>query len=156
MWKMDMCINEVKISQMITTPEKAWHPIIFIRGEVASSKNSRRNFYGFNPKTGKKGMNSLPSAFASEYMGNALKQLLVHRIAWFEGVRCVLLGKELEVGFFFNRKTNRRFDYINILQSVADQMVKARYIEDDCVEFFKPVFLGWKKDADNPGVEIYL
>jgi len=58
------------------------------------------------------------------------------------------------VGFFFVRDSKRRFDYVNIVQVIADLMVKFGWMEDDNADFFVPVFLGYKVDKLNPGVEI--
>lgn len=149
-----MITQSNSIAIPITTPEKMWKPVCFIRGEVASSKNSRRNFYGNNPRTGKKQMMSLPSKFASSYMNNAMKQLLVSRRDWFNRIEG--LKPPLHIGFYFHRETNRKADYSNLVQAIQDCMVKLKYIEDDNMTCLVPHFLGNEKNKENPGVMIYL
>ena len=58
--------------------------------------------------------------------------------------------------FEITRKTKRRFDYINIIQNLADMMTKANYIEDDDANHFLPVFKEYNVDKDNPSVTFYF
>lgn len=139
--------------------QKNWQPVIFIRGEIASSKNSRRCFLKYSKRTGRKEIINLPSAFAASYMKNASKQLLVHKKYWQDRILSHgAYGTDLaiEVGFYFFRKSIARFDYVNVIQSLADEMVRTGYIQDDSMNYFKPVFLGWQKEPKNPGVQLYL
>jgi hypothetical protein len=62
----------------------------------------------------------------------------------------------LTVHFKFFRKTKRRFDYINILQSLADNMVKHGWLRDDCADEFLPVFELYDVDKLYPRVEIWV
>lgn len=140
--------------ETITTPEKMWKPFAFISGEVASSKNSRRNISKRNRKTGKRITISLPSEFASNYMKSAFVQFLGVRREWLSTIDTT--NRPLHVGFYFYRKTEGRADYSNLVQAVQDCMVKALLIEDDNMSCLIPHFLGHQKDAENPGVMIYL
>lgn len=65
-------------------------------------------------------------------------------------------GKEypLKVQFFVYRKTKRIWDWLNIIQGLADAMTKAGYWPDDNTNYFTPVFKGWAVDKDNPRTEI--
>ena len=63
------------------------------------------------------------------------------------------------VGMHFIRGTKHRWDFHNMVQGVADLMVKHKWIPDDNVDFFMPEaieiegeFYGY--DKDNPGVYI--
>jgi hypothetical protein len=60
----------------------------------------------------------------------------------------------IKVGFYFNRDSKRKFDFINAAQIVQDLMVKHNYLPDDNCDYLVPVFLGYKVDKSNPGVEI--
>lgn len=62
----------------------------------------------------------------------------------------------LRVGFFIYRQTKRRWDFINIIQGLADCMTRYGYWPDDNVEYFIPVFLGWAVDKKNPRVEMTI
>lgn len=139
-------------------PEKDWSPVMFIEGDVASSKNSRVNFYGFNKKTGQKSMTSLPSKFARKYMQSCVIQLIEKRKLWYMAKDRVKPDPKLplEVGLYFFRRTKGRWDYTNMTQAIADCMVRTYYIQDDSVEFFKPVYLGYEKSKGTPGVQLYL
>lgn len=65
-------------------------------------------------------------------------------------------GKELplKVSFTFVRNSKHKFDYVNPLQTVLDLMVRYEWIEDDNADIILPVFLPYKYDKENPGVEI--
>jgi hypothetical protein len=78
----------------------------------------------------------------------------------------------VKVGFHFIRKDNRRFDFHNALQVVADRMVHHQWIEDDDIEHFIPVplyyappvkYINWEFNSgwytvskSNPGVCIRI
>jgi Holliday junction resolvase RusA-like endonuclease len=62
----------------------------------------------------------------------------------------------LKVGFYFIRDSKARFDYTNIVQKVADMMVDAGWIDDDDMDHFNPVFLGYEVDKANAGVQISI
>ena len=54
----------------------------------------------------------------------------------------------------FYRDSHRRFDYVNLIQSVQDFLVKARIIGDDCADLFVPIVAGYEYDKDNPRCEL--
>jgi Holliday junction resolvase RusA-like endonuclease len=62
----------------------------------------------------------------------------------------------LRVQFTIYRKNKQRFDYVNIIQSLADQMVKAGYLQDDSADYFIPVFEPYEVDGKNPRTEITI
>lgn len=49
----------------------------------------------------------------------------------------------LQVGFYFHRDSRRRFDYINVVQVLADLFQAVGWLEDDDASHFVPVFLGY-------------
>ncbi len=118
--------------------------MIFIPGNVASSKNGRRNFRG----------RSLPSVACAKYYKESKKY-------WEDKENkkkflAMAKGKEfpLYVEFTFVRSSKRRFDFINPCQTVQDLMVKAGWLEDDNANFIIPVFKPHSYDKEKPGVYI--
>lgn len=64
--------------------------------------------------------------------------------------------KPYKVEFTFVRKSRHKFDYVNPLQTVLDQMVKYKWIEDDNADEIKPSFGDYIYDKMNPGVTIKI
>jgi Holliday junction resolvase RusA-like endonuclease len=64
--------------------------------------------------------------------------------------------KPLKIAFKIYRKTRRRFDYVNIIQSLLDLMVKHNWIIDDNADEILPVFWEYEVDKYNPRVEISI
>lgn len=64
--------------------------------------------------------------------------------------------KPLKIAFKIYRQSHRRFDYVNIVQSLLDLMVKHKWIEDDNADEILPVFREYEVDKDNPRVEISI
>lgn len=64
--------------------------------------------------------------------------------------------KPIKVAFKIYRKTHRKFDYVNIVQSLLDLMTKHHWIEDDNADEILPVFWEYEVDKDNPRVEISI
>ena len=64
--------------------------------------------------------------------------------------------KPLKIAFKIYRKTRRRFDYVNIIQSLLDLMVKHNWIIDDNADEILPVFREYEVDKYNPRVEISI
>jgi len=60
----------------------------------------------------------------------------------------------LEMYFF--RRDKRRFDYINLAQSVQDALVDSKIIPDDNMTQIIPLFLGYKVDFTNPRCEVKI
>lgn len=127
--------------------------MIRIYGEIHSSKNSRQ--IHTNRKTGRQFVAKSKAAKADEEMFD--EQLSLQILRWEE-----MAGTEdnrsypLRVYFRFIRKTHARWDFANLVQGVADAMVKVGYIPDDDVEHFIPEYDGHSVDKENPGVVIRL
>lgn len=64
--------------------------------------------------------------------------------------------KPVKVHFKFIRGSKHKFDFVNPLQSVLDEMVKYGWIPDDNADEILPVFEKYSYDKDNPGVIIKL
>ena len=118
--------------------------MIYISGNVPSSKNSKQ-------WTGKMLINS-------KTVRNYLKE---HEKEWKDKDTILrftelLKGKEkpYKIGFYFIRDTKRKFDYINVCQLPCDLMVKYKWIDDDNCDEIIPIFLGYKVDKENAGIEI--
>lgn len=47
-----------------------------------------------------------------------------------------------KVGFYFYRDSRRKWDFVNIIQTIADIMQEYNYIEDDDTKRFIPIYLG--------------
>lgn len=62
--------------------------------------------------------------------------------------------KPLKVAFKIYRQSHRRFDYVNIVQSLLDLMTKHGWLPDDNADEILPVFCEYEVDKDNPHVEI--
>ena len=132
--------------------------MITIYGQLYSSKNHRQLFK--NKSTGKMFIAKPQKAKAAE--DGLMVQLKTNKQRW----RMMIALKEklfspdgyypLRVQFKIYRKNNQRFDYVNIVQSLADQMVKAGYLPDDNADYFIPVFVPYEVDASNPRCEIQI
>lgn len=124
---------------------------IFIPGQVPSSKNSRVT----NTKTGR----TFPSKNTQEYKKSTLTYWQMYRGKFIE----LISGKTfpLIVGFFFIRKDNRKFDWVNPVQTIQDLMVDHDWLIDDNSTIMVPTPLiseytnkTYSIDSDNPGVYI--
>ena len=67
-----------------------------------------------------------------------------------------ILKEPYTISFKFYRKTRRRFDYVNPLQTVQDLMVKYDWLEDDSSDHLLPVFDTYEYNKDKPGVLITI
>lgn len=64
------------------------------------------------------------------------------------------LPKPYNIEFTFIRKSKHKFDYVNPLQTVLDEMVKYGWLDDDNADEIKPFFGDYQYDKLNPGVII--
>ncbi len=64
--------------------------------------------------------------------------------------------KPVKVNFRFVRGSKHKFDYVNPLQTVLDEMVKYEWISDDNSDVIIPVFDKYEYNKQNPGVWIKL
>ena len=118
--------------------------MIFIAGNVPSSKNSKR-------WTGKMLINSKT---VMKYIKDTDSQYKSMRSKFEE--MTAGLDMPVVVSFKFIRGTKHRFDYINPAQTVQDLMVKNKWIEDDNMNYIIPHFEPYEYDKENPGVEIRI
>lgn len=116
--------------------------MIFIAGNVPSSKNSKR-------WTGKMLINSKT---VMRYIKETKKQYVLNCQVFKE--MTVGLEYPIVVSFKFIRGSKHKFDYINPAQTVQDLMVKNYWIEDDNMNYIIPHFEPYEYDKENPGVEI--
>ena len=66
------------------------------------------------------------------------------------------LQKPVYLSFKFIRGTRHKFDYVNPLQTVQDQMVIHGWIEDDNCDQLLPCFEKYEFDKENPGCYITI
>ena len=125
--------------------------LIFIPGNVPSSKNSRINTTkgSFASKTVKSYLNSL--GIQSYSSSKKLVKGYVNKPNLIENLREDFLkqieGKELplEIGFHFVRDSRRKFDFHNIVQVVLDLLTASDFIIDDNMDCVIPFAL--KRDG---------
>lgn len=121
--------------------------LIFIPGNVPSSKNSRINTKhgSFASKTVKSYLNSL--GIQSYSSSKKLVKGYVNKPNLIENLREDFLkqtsGKELplEIGFHFVRDSKRKFDFHNIVQVVLDLLTAHDIIIDDNMDCVIPFAL---------------
>lgn len=141
--------------------------LIFIPGNVPSSKNSRINTKhgSFASKTVKSYLNSL--GIQSYSSSKKLVKGYVNKPNLIENLREDFLkqtsGKELplEIGFHFVRNSKRKFDFHNIVQVILDLMTAHDIIEDDNMDCVIPFALKidgkfYSVDKENCGVWIKI
>ena len=119
----------------------------FIPGNTASSKNSKQ-------WTGKR---LIWSKAASQYRTNTA----LFWQAYASKFRKAVAGKQKPIllGVYFVRDSHRKFDFVNIVQTIQDLMVMAGWIEDDNIDEVIPVPIRIKGafyhvDKSNPGTYI--
>lgn len=115
---------------------------IFIKGNVPSSKNSKRWT----------GITLINSETVMKYKENSY-------IDWWKNAKKfqkMIKGKEkpYKIGFYFIRNSRRKFDYVNVAQLPLDLMQEYKWIENDNMENVIPIFLGYEVDKKNPGIII--
>ena len=141
--------------------------LIFIPGNVPSSKNSRINTKhgSFASKTVKSYLNSL--GIQSYSSSKKLVKGYVNKPNLIENLREDFLkqtsGKQLplEIGFHFVRDSRRKFDFHNIVQGVFDLLTASDFIIDDNMDCVIPFALKrdgkfYSVDKENCGVWIKI
>ena len=117
---------------------------IFISGNVPSSKNGKR-------WTGKYLIHSKTTMrYIKESKGEYLEQTYPFK-EFIERFSTPYI-----IHFKFYRKSRRRFDYVNPLQTVQDLMVKYNWLEDDSSDHLLPIFDTYEYSKDKPGVLITI
>ena len=124
--------------------------MIKIYGEIHSSKNSREIHR--NRRTGQPYVAKSKAAKADESM--LADQLALHRREWED----MTAGKGYPVWVMicFRCKTHAKWDFINLVQGLADAMVTAGYIPDDDVDHFIPIYAGHEVNKKFPGVDFWI
>lgn len=124
---------------------------IFIPGNVPSSKNSRIT----NRKTGR----SFPSPLTVAYKEESKQWWQMYRGRFRELADPYSLP--LLVGFLFVRKSSHKFDFVNPIQTVQDEMVHHGWLGDDNADVMVPMPLiesitgkCYITDENTPGVYI--
>ncbi len=141
--------------------------LIFIKGNVPSSKNSRINTShgSFASKTVKKYLTSL--GIQSYSSGKKIVKGYVNRPNLIEELResfeKQIINKELplEIGFHFVRDSRRKIDFHNIVQVVLDLLTAHDIIIDDNMDCVLPYVLKINNQAysvskENAGVYIKI
>ena len=141
--------------------------LIFIKGNVPSSKNSRINTSrgSFASKTVKAYLNSL--GIQSYSSSKKIVKGYVNKPNLIENLREDFLkqieGKNLplEIGFHFVRNSKRKFDFHNIVQISLDLLTAHDFIIDDNMDCVIPFALKigddfYSVNKDNPGVYIKI
>ena len=121
--------------------------MIFIKGHVPSSKNSK-NWTG----------RFLVNSKQTQTYIKETKQDYLQNLAIFLN-QAKKQQFPLKIAFHFVRKSKHKYDFHNAVQTVTDLMVKYGYIEDDNVSIMFPFPLDidgsyTSYDKDNPGVYI--
>lgn len=118
--------------------------MIFIPGEVRSKKNSRRFIKQQN--------RSIASKACMKYYKDSQQYWEQNKVQFLNLIQNKQVPYKIE--FTFIRSTKRRFDYLNLAQTVADEMVKYGYLVDDDFNNLIPYFAPVQFDKNNPGVII--
>lgn len=120
--------------------------MIVLNLELRSSKNSRKIVHA------KGRMLVIKSKIAREQDKVLADLLPKNKPVWDQMVK----GKPfpLKVSFSVYKSTKRRWDWANLIQGLADAMVKYGYMPDDDTSHFTPVFDKWGVDKENPRVEV--
>lgn len=105
--------------------------IYFIGRNVCSSKNSRMIT---------KNKRVIASRLCKEYrqvMGKVFQENLKE---WEK--QKPKDNKQIYVGFYFYRDSRRKWDFVNIVQIIADMMQDYLYLTDDDTKHFIPIYMG--------------
>lgn len=101
--------------------------VIFIPGNVASSKNSKQ-------WTGTK---LIWSEVARAYRSNTNFFWMSYRLRFKQLIKDK--KKPLMIGMYFVRDSKRKFDWVNVVQTIQDLMGYHEWIEDDNITEMLPV-----------------
>jgi Holliday junction resolvase RusA-like endonuclease len=117
---------------------------VFIPYNTPSSKNGRV-WTGKNLIASKAVQNWRKNTrnFWKEYKDSFLKAIEIHNLKY-----------PYHIEFKFVRGSKHKFDYVNPLQTVLDEMVTLGWIEDDNADVIKPSFGDYEYNKINPGVYI--
>lgn len=127
--------------------------MIFIKGNVPSSKNSKQVFHKGNKTI------VIWSKTALKYLKESEEEWLQNKFIFIEELSDLL--PPYKIGFHFVRGSKHSYDFVNPLQTVQDLMVKYEWIKDDNVDILIPFpliinnnYTSYSKE--NPGVFISI
>lgn len=156
----DKVLSEEQILQALNIDSSE---AIFIRGEVPSSKNSKRIFTRHASRSNWKhyGRTVVPfitdSEATTKYKKNKKGEYAERVMDW----KRIIAGKKtpLYVEFIFLRSTKQKWDYNNLTECPQDLMQECGWIDDDDTTImfpFPPPPPGFLIDKNNAGVIIKL
>ena len=118
----------------------------FIGKNVPSSKNGKR-------WTGKI---LIKNKLCQEYIKWAQPMFQINRPIW-EKMKEEHPERPLKVEFYFYRDSKRKWDFINIVQIVADMMQTEGWLENDDTTNFIPIYAGEEvTNKDKSGFKIRI
>ena len=117
---------------------------IFINDNVPSSKNGKR-------WTGKY---LIHSKTTMRYIKDSKEEYLKYTYPFKEFIK--RFNTPYIIHFKFYRKSRRKFDYVNPLQTVQDLMVRYQWLEDDSSDHLLPMFDTYEYNKEKPGVLITI
>jgi len=124
---------------------------IILYGNTPSKKNSQ--------VIGRGGRRLFPNPlYGSWYrknFGKKIGRLKDHVETYREQIK-LIKRRPMFLEMYFFRRDKRRFDYINLAQSVQDALVQSKIIPDDNMTQIIPLFLGYKVDFNNPRCEVKI
>ena len=139
-------------------------PLIVVEGSLYSSKNSRRIVSNKGKTKNARPFYLLKSQQALTADTSIIFQLNRQREIWQD-----MFNRHLEfcndndlpvyplrIKFHIYRQNKVRFDFVNVVQSILDMLVKAEYIEDDNANIVLPVFTPYLIDKERPRTELYI
>jgi Holliday junction resolvase RusA-like endonuclease len=129
-------------------------------GELISSKNSRQSVR-IRGRSGK--MKSVPikSKAARENCREVQSILLESKdvsTVWLKDLALKSHGSSQPVRIVFKifRRSRRRFDYVNIVQNLLDELVRAGWLVDDDADHVIPYFEPYEVDKKNPRTILHI
>lgn len=116
--------------------------MIYLKGNVPSSKNSKRWT----------GRNLIPSKTVENYLEQYEIQYKLYANKFKEMIKDK--KKPYYIGFYFIRNSKRKFDYNNLTQLPQDLMVKYKWLDDDNADYIVPIGLGYTVNKAKAGLII--
>jgi len=133
-------------------------PTTFIfPGELISSKNSRKPLLCRSKSTGKTKIVPVKSSLAKadeDRVRALIRNNPKFVMQWKLAMHDRSFPVRLRVKIF--RKSDRVFDYVNIVQNLFDCIVKEGLLPDDSAKYLIPVFDPYQVDKNNPRTEIII
>ncbi len=118
--------------------------MIFVGGNVASSKNSKIFTGRF----------LVDSKLTQEYRNNVHLIFTMKKEEFLRDIENK--EKPYYIGLYYQRKSRHRFDYSNVTQILLDLMVQYGWLEDDSADNVVPVYMGYEYNKEDPGVKIQV